>query len=128
MRSRMSCHLVLSSQLTTYSIYFVTTVSMDSQLSMRSESEHGVENDLGVRFYNVGPKLIYSLVAQVVIEAMWNPPIRCITVTEHTHCTTSSDCKYDGGVCWNMKECGYSICLCDDNYIPVNTNECRPSK
>ena len=42
-------------QLSMYSRHFITTVSTDSPLSMRSESEYGVEHEHRVQFYNLGP-------------------------------------------------------------------------
>ena len=44
------------SPLSTYSRRFITTVITHSQLSMRSESEHGVEHEHRVRFYDFGPR------------------------------------------------------------------------
>ena len=42
-------------QLSMYSRHFISTVRTDSLLSMRSESEYGVEHEHQVRFYNLGP-------------------------------------------------------------------------
>ena len=51
-----------------------------------------------------------------------------VTAIFNEKCTKSSDCGIENGACWRSKECGWSVCSCQENHILVALDRCVPGR
>ena len=52
--------------------------------------------------------------------------VNYVTALFNDFCKQTSDCQIVNGRCWHSKECGWSVCACEENYVMVAKDKCIP--